>query len=122
MTGFPKPRPRLLEIRAKRAQIDTRDANTRKRVKQRSGGRCEVIVLTPRNAIIGGIRCVRSACHVHHLLGGNGQRGVGLSANWRTQLHTCLRCHQEITHKVLRPQGTRHQRTFAALIRYERVS
>lgn len=114
MPAFPKPRPHLLEIRAKRARIKVRDLKARDQVKLRSSGRCEVIVY--------GRRCTRSAFHVHHLLGGIGRRGVGLSASWRTQLHVCRTCHAELHGHVLIARGSLEQRSWAKTIRYQRIA
>ena len=58
-------------------------------VRGRSGRVCELL------------ECVRYACQLHHMLGGNGVRGRGRSACREFKLHLCQRCHDAITRRDL---------------------
>ena len=113
---IPKPRPRLLEKRAAKAAIEQMDMDENRKVKQRSGGRCEVQVIG--KAIIW--RCPLRASHVHHLMGGIGRRNVGRSITAECKLHVCERCHEELHGHVLKPTNY-YEREDAASVRYERV-
>lgn len=62
-------------------------------VKQRSGGRCEVVV-------VGQERCGHQATEVHHLIGGWRIRGRGLSALAEHKQHVCEQHHARITGQV----------------------
>ena len=91
--GFSKGRPRTIlsaEATAAWQAIDKRESA---KVRQRSGGRCEVTV--------GRVRCQRRAFEVHHHQGGIGVRGRGDSALMRHKTHTCSACHHRITGKTL---------------------
>jgi hypothetical protein len=67
------------------------------KVRKRSEGRCEVVV-------IGEGRCHRRATEVHHLISGNGKRAVGPSLLMEHKQHVCAGiggCHPKITeHKL----------------------
>lgn len=99
--AFPKPRPaKLARAERRKQQMATDDAQNRV-VRQRSGGRCEVI-----EEVMGGLqRCDHVAIHVHHLLSGIGVRGRGRSAMAENKLHCCLRCHDAIHAHTLIPEG-----------------
>jgi hypothetical protein len=120
--AFPKPRPRLLEKRAQRADLMATDRAERQKCRLRSGGQCEVIIATfrPEQSVIMFMRCRRSASHNHHLLGGRGQRNIGRSIFSTYRLDVCPRCHREITNHVLMPIRDDYA-TEAATVRYERL-
>lgn len=70
------------------------------KVKARSGGRCEVVVADRRTGWGGGIcvyPCVNTATQVHHMIGGRGRRGVGISALAEHKQDVCDQCHLDIT-------------------------
>lgn len=121
--AFPKPRPRILEKREKKAALDALDRQQRKLCKLRSGGRCEVVTQTPRpeSSAMMVTRCKRSAVHNHHLLGGVGRRNRGESIYAIHRLDTCRECHQEIEAELLQPVD-RDLQHLAAKVRYERVN
>jgi len=101
----PKPKPHLLEKRAKRLRRDAQDVRERKKCHLRSGGRCEVIevVLLPEKSEMTVFRCKRAARQNHHLLGGVGQRNRGVSILAAHRLDVCPLHHAEITNRVIRP-------------------
>lgn len=103
--GIPKPRPRLLEKRERKARINAEDRAERKKCHIRSGGRCEVVIVThqPEASAIFEKRCNRRAQHNHHLLGGIGRRNVGASILAEHRIDTCTECHQEIEAALLEP-------------------
>lgn len=111
-----KPRPKLLERREARAKVNAEDRAENAKVKQRSGGRCEVLVRGFRRWL----QCPRRASHVHHLISGIGRRNVGKSIEAGSKLHICGICHEEIHGHVLKPVND-YERESAATIRYERV-
>ncbi len=84
--AFPKPRPQFLERRQRRACQRARERLENAKVKDRSGGRCEVV--------LGGTRCRKTGRDVHHLFGGNGRRGRGDSALATHKVHTCVDHHR----------------------------
>ncbi len=69
------------------------------KVQERSYGRCEVVVVysAPSGTVLTQIRCTRRATQVHHMIGGRGKRGVGISALSEHKQHVCDRCHLDIT-------------------------
>jgi len=91
--GYGKGKPLRTQIdEAKEAwqKVDERES---RKVRKRSGGRCEVV--------IEGVRCQRRAFEVHHHIGGFGARGRGESALSHNKSHTCRDCHHRITCKTL---------------------
>lgn len=102
----PKSRPKMLDQGDKKAALDALDRAESKKVKQRSGGKCEVVEqLWLADDIGGGIvlaRCPGRAKHVHHQLGGWGRRARGPSALAVHKQHVCSECHLEITGHVLK--------------------
>lgn len=118
-----KPRPRLLDKRDQRAKVAEIDRKENAKVKQRSGGRCEVRIdltlegYTEPWAI--DRRCVRRASQTHHLISGIGRRNIGKSILAEHKLHVCDLHHQEIHGHVLRPLNAT-ERESAATVRYER--
>lgn len=122
-----KPRPKLLEKRQQKADTARIDREENAKVKQRSGGRCEVITVFPAQPGRGPMYamplvcpCRRRASHVHHLISGIGRRNVGKSIEAAHKLHACDRCHSEIHGHVLKPVND-YERDAAATVRYERV-
>jgi hypothetical protein len=110
-----KPRPRMLEKADKRAAVAIISKAENAKVKQRSGGQCEVIEVGTTLK-----RCPLRASHVHHLIGGSGKRNVGKSITAACKLHVCERCHELIHGHVLKPING-YEREAAATVRYERV-
>ena len=98
----PKPRPALLDRKDKAKDIADLDAAESRKVKARSGGRCEVT--------IAGWRCTRRASEVHHHLGGWKLRGRGASALAKNKTHACASCHHLITGNVLVHLGSNSYR------------
>ena len=115
MPAIPKPArgTAAAEKRTRRLALERRDRAENAKVKARSGGRCEVIVLpTPEpgslHIYIGGgqiHRCHRRGLQTHHLLGGNGVRGRRESALAKNKIYTCLQCHTDIHDARLVPVG-----------------
>ena len=102
---FAKPRPHLLVKRERKAAKDAQDRAERKVCHLRSGGRCEVIIVThtPEASAIVTKRCKRSARHNHHLLGGVGRRNVGASLLAAHRLDVCPDHHREIEDGIVEP-------------------
>ena len=119
-TNF-KPRPKLLDKRETKAATAQIDREENAKVKQRSGGRCEIVEVAA-NAIGRKleIRCPRRASHVHHLISGIGRRNQGRSILAAHKLHVCDLGHEEIHGHVLQVfDGT--QKEDASTVRYERI-
>lgn len=104
MPAVPKPRPAALDREDRKRDRKTLDAAESAEVKQRSGGRCEVIVnrYDGNRLWRGAYRCLRRASEVHHMLGGWGVRARGRSALKEYKQHTCSACHKMITGHVLK--------------------
>jgi len=127
-----KPRPRLLEKRDKQAATNALDRAENAKVKQRSGGQCEVremfrVDRWESERVTGEPtwrylphRCALRASHVHHLISGIGRRNVGRSITAECKLHVCDRCHEEIHGHVLKPVND-YEKEAAATVRYERI-
>lgn len=95
---FPKPRPAAfdkLDRKAKREALDERES---KRVKLRSGGRCEAVIDT--------LRCNRRASQMHHMIGGWGKRARGPSVLAEHKQHVCTLCHHQITNHLITRIGS----------------
>lgn len=91
-----KPRPRALDKKDRDNRIVSTDKAEDKKVKRRSGGRCEVV-------IAGEGRCERiGQGDPHHMLGGWGRRARGRSALAEHKQHCCFECHRKITNHTLR--------------------
>ena len=112
-----KPRPKLLDKRDARADVSKEDRAENAKVKQRSGGRCEVSELVRSRSVF---RCHLRGSQIHHLISGIGRRNVGRSIKAEHKLHTCDRCHEEIHGHVLKPVNET-ERYDAATVRYVRV-
>ena len=102
---FPKPRPAALERQDRRKALKAADEAENKKVRARSGGRCEVMEEVRAGASYGRFRCERRAAHIHHRLSGIGVRGRGASALAANKLHLCQRCHSDIHAHILVPDG-----------------
>ena len=97
--AFPKPRPQALERddrRKARASVDELES---RKVRQRSGGRCEI---TTEHG-----QCNRVGTQVHHMIGGWGKRARSSSGSVSAEVkqHACIRCHELITRHILVRQG-----------------
>ena len=84
--AFPKPLPQMLEREQRRARQRARECVENATVRQRSGGRCEVV--------LDDTRCRKAGREIHHLLGGHGRRGRGASVLATHKVHTCTRHHR----------------------------
>jgi hypothetical protein len=103
--GIGKGTPRKL-LKDKRA-TDRKDidAEENRKVKARSGGRCEVVWFGRKARKVK--RCERRAVPgVHHMYGGSGVRARGKSLLAKHKQDVCQECHDLITGKVLRRIGT----------------
>ena len=114
MSGLLYPKPArgtaLLERRERAAQRRGFDRAENRKVKARSGGRCEVL-FAPDGRHHDDPRCNFRASHVHHMIGGWGKRARGISILAKHKQHVCAPCHQEITgelggKKLIRVGGT----------------
>lgn len=118
----PKPRPKLLDKRQAKADVDRIDKQERTKCRARSGGRCEVrVVRILYDGHPGAIRCTEVVRENHHLIGGIGRRNRGRSILAAHRLDVCTRCHAEITGRVLVPCVTQAKAECAATVRYERI-
>lgn len=97
-----KPRPIALERDERRAKIATTDKKENAKVKARSGGRCEVMIV--------GLRCKARAGEIHHHLGGWRMRGRGPSALAENKTHACSKHHAQITGNILEHLGGQRYR------------
>ena len=95
---FPKPRPAALERRDRRRDRVSKDEAESRKVRARSKGRCEIVVL-------GEGQCERRANQIHHMLGGWGRRARGTSILAERKQNTCGVCHPLITGHVLQRIG-----------------
>ena len=84
--AFPKPFPQILERRERRRCQQARERRENAKVRQRSGGQCEVV--------LGQTRCRKPGHDIHHLVGGHGRRGRGASALATHKVHACLDHHR----------------------------
>ena len=84
--AFPKPCPLILERQQRRACQQARERQENATVRQRSGGRCEVV--------LGATRCRKRGREIHHLLGGHGRRGRGASVRATHKVHACVAHHR----------------------------
>lgn len=98
----PKPPPAALEREARDAKRDRLDKRENAKARTRANGRCEVRAW---------MRCQRADRETHHLKGGSGTRNRGVSILARWKLRVCLRCHREITERVLVPSSKLHDAT-----------
>lgn len=115
----PKPQPRILEKREKKAALDAKDRAERKKCRIRSSGRCEVIVQTalPECSMLRVKRCQRRAQHNHHLISGSGRRNIGPSILAAHRLDCCSLCHQLIEAAVYYPVD-QSEAIYAEKVRY----
>lgn len=101
--ALPKGKPaKLQKEKRTKDRLDIDDEESKK-VKERSGGQCEVKAFGQRSRIVK--RCQRRAFHVHHMIGGWGKRARGISVKAEHKQHVCADCHSDITAHVLRRIG-----------------
>ncbi len=84
--AFPKPFPQILERQQRRTCQQARDRRENAKVRQRSGGQCEVV--------LDKTRCRKPGHDIHHLVGGHGRRGRGASALATHKVQACLDHHR----------------------------
>lgn len=89
---FPKKGKR---IRTKREADLAVDKAENAKVPERSGGKCEVVVVDYFDRVSS--ECWRAATQIHHMISGRGKRGRGLSALAEHKQHLCEECHLDIT-------------------------
>jgi len=94
MPTYPKTSGKRIQTRRQANQAKDRAANAL--VKERSGGRCEVVVEVYVGASYGRFRCERASNAIHHLISGRGQRGIGESVKAERKLDVCNICHRDI--------------------------
>lgn len=129
MNPVAKPRPKMLDKRAAKADVTRIDREENAKVKYRSTGQCELYeqidllgFSSKQGAfVITSKRCRRRASHIHHLISGIGRRNIGASIEAAHKLHLCDKCHSEIHGHVLKPVNAT-ERYDADTIRFERVS
>ena len=121
--AIPKPRPRLLEKRERKALLASQDRSERKICRLRSSGRCEVILVThkPEASAIEQKRCKRTATTNHHLLGGVGRRNIGASILAAHRLDMCGECHNAIDIAAIYEPYVFDEAYDAATVRYIKV-
>lgn len=95
---FAKPRPGALEREDRRQKRAARDEAENTKIRARSHRQCEAVV-------IGEGRCVRRACHPHHMIGGWGKRARGISVLAEHKQHLCPQCHEDIGAHILQRVG-----------------
>lgn len=121
MPTFPKSQPGK-RMRTRKQIQQAADRKGSAACRARSGGRCEVFVLSTdwkddvlyflahgRHPGPAG-RCQQRAGHVHHQMSGIGVRGRGQSALAAHKLHVCATCHHDIHAKRLVPDGDSFRR------------
>ena len=86
------PTRAALKVARDRLLVQLDEAESVK-VRLRSEGRCEVRVERDGR----GVRCDRTARHVHHMIGGRGSRARGVSLLREHKQHVCAECHRLIT-------------------------
>ena len=69
---FPKGTPSKVDRETRRRAAVARDRKGSRQVRTRAAGQCE--------AVVNGQRCPWVGRHVHHMIGGIGKRGHGISA------------------------------------------
>ena len=110
--AFPKPFPHIFERQERRACQQARERRENATVKQRSSGRCEVV--------LDGRRCRKAGREVHHLLGGHGRRGRGDSALATHKVHTCVSHHRLMGLRWIEVTWTTPENPMAT-VRFEQV-
>lgn len=110
--AFSKPFPQFLERQQRRARQEARERTENAKVRKRSGGRCEVV--------LGEKRCRKRGREIHHLLGGNGQRGRGESVLATHKVHACVDHHRLMGLTWIEATWTTPQNPVAT-IRFEQV-
>jgi hypothetical protein len=100
--AHPKPRPRKLEKADRlkvRVSLDDKGSD---QARARAGGRCEIWTQVNRKIAW---RCKRRVLHIHHMIGGIGKRGRGISALAKHKQAVCSECHSDIGAHVLVRHG-----------------
>ena len=93
------PFPKVVKrIRTKRDADRAVDKSESAKVRERSEGRCEIRCRSEGGRFT--FRCTHYATQVHHMIGGNGKRGRGISALAEHKQHVCNSCHDDITGRV----------------------
>ena len=98
--GLGKGPPRAVAKDARTRAENKLDRAESAKVRQRSGGRCEVVELFERDEVGRATwrpRCPCRAREVHHMIGGRGRRGRHLSALAERKQHVCSDHHLDIT-------------------------
>lgn len=90
-----KPRPKLLEKREAKAQIDATDRAENEKARRRANGRCEIFV-------VGEGWCTKRDQETHHMISGIGRKKVGRSLLAEHKQRCCTECHRLITNNVLK--------------------
>jgi hypothetical protein len=96
--------PKALEKEAKVKKLKKSDETENVEVKDRSKGQCEITWFGKKARTAK--RCEKRASQIHHMYGGSGVRARGKSILAKHKQHTCERCHDWITRKILRRIGT----------------
>ena len=85
--------------KSRKAIRSSKDRSESRLVRLRSEGRCEVL-FEPDGRHHDDPRCNFMASQVHHMIGGRGRRGIGISALKEHKQHVCDDCHRDITGDV----------------------
>jgi hypothetical protein len=116
--AFPKDRPRLLDKRDRAADIKKIDKAESRKVRARSGGRCEVWEAGSTGM---SLRCTHKAMPGnHHLIFGIGRKNKGRSILAECRIDVCKTCHEDITGKVLVPWVAQYLAEYADTVIYRR--
>jgi hypothetical protein len=102
--GFGKGKPAKLEKADRAKTIADADKKGSDEAKERSKGQCEVVWFGRKARRVR--RCDKRANQIHHMVGGRGKRGRGISALAKHKQHVCGECHPLITGHVLRRIGS----------------
>ena len=105
--AFPKPVPQVLERQERRARQQALERKENATVRQRSDGRCEVV--------LGEQRCRKRGREIHHLLGGHGRRGCGESVLATHKVHACVDHHRLMGLKWIEVTWTTPQNPVATM-------
>ena len=82
---FPKGTSPKVERETRRRAVVARDRKGSRQARARAEGRCE--------AVVNGQRCPLEGRHVHHMIGGIGKRGRGISALAERKQLVCFEHH-----------------------------
>lgn len=87
------PLPKVTRRVTRKQERLAADRKGSQEARKRSEGRCEVVFMLS----IGPRRCFADATQVHHMIGGRGKRGYGISALAEHKQHVCDGCHKDLT-------------------------